>query len=543
MHNNCLKTQANPIRITQEKRAESHSQFDERLYDVADVEKYANYNFAAYKNDINCLGLEKTWENINAYILYSNEPRGILEVGNLSKLYEIGLELENKQGKKESGQYYTPDDVAVLMSGWFKELKGYNICDVGCGTGKLILTYLEMLRKDEAVDLIKGGRLYLYDSDATALSICRTIILAKYGLDLSQYINDVHCDFLSQDIVLPNNCKVISNPPYYTVRNVLPNWDTSLVAVGTKELYAMFMEKIIKQSVGSVILSPYSFIGGNKYYELRLLMNEYNGFIVSFDNVPGNIFCGKKHGVFNTNQSNSVRAAITVVENRVDVKGFRLTPLIRFKNEERNKLLKINVLENFIGEEYQIVDKNNPVYCKCPKELKKLWDLWKSQSVGRLCDYVNQDGKYMIAMPNTCRYYTTAASREINRKGQIILYFNDRDVFSYVYCLINSSFVYWYWRMFDGGITYPKALLLSVPVFFEKLSSDDKKFFNDIAMEMISKANDYTITKKNIGIQENIKYPREYRDRINERMLDILGNDGIVNFDIVHSNKALGGDE
>ena len=42
-------------------------------------------------------------------------------------------------------------------------------------------------------------------------------------------------------------------------------------------------------------------------------MNQYNGEIYSFDNVPGNIFCGRKHGIFNTNTSNSVRAAITVV--------------------------------------------------------------------------------------------------------------------------------------------------------------------------------------------------------------------------------------
>lgn len=55
----------------------------------------------------------------------------------------------------------------------------------------------------------------------------------------------------------------------------------------------MFMEKIIQQSVSSVIITPYSFIGGTKYYALRKTMNHYHGFIVVFDNVPGNIFKGK----------------------------------------------------------------------------------------------------------------------------------------------------------------------------------------------------------------------------------------------------------
>ena len=65
-----------------------------------------------------------------------------------------------------------------------------------------------------------------------------------------------------------------------------------------------------------------------------------NGFIVSFDNVPGNIFCGRKHGIFNTNTANSVRASITVLKKDDALKGFKVSPLIRFKNEEREKLLK-----------------------------------------------------------------------------------------------------------------------------------------------------------------------------------------------------------
>ena len=35
------------------------------------------------------------------------------------------------------------------MSKWFQNLEGENICDVGCGTGNLILTYLEMIGKEK----------------------------------------------------------------------------------------------------------------------------------------------------------------------------------------------------------------------------------------------------------------------------------------------------------------------------------------------------------------------------------------------------------
>ena len=230
-----------------------------------------------------------------------------------------------------------------------------NICDVACGTRNLILAYLDLIGKEEAVALIRNGCLYLYDSDDVALRICEVILLLKYGKELKPFIHFIQGDFLSKQVCLPENCKVISNPPYATVSSINKDWEDTAVALQTKELYSMFMEKIIQQSVSSVIITPYSFIGGTKYYALRKTMNHYNGFIVVFDNVPGNIFKGKKYGIFNTNTSNSVRAAITVVENKTGKNGFKTTPLIRFKNEERMRLLRIDVLENFVNDQYQIV--------------------------------------------------------------------------------------------------------------------------------------------------------------------------------------------
>lgn len=44
------------------------------------------------------------------------------------------------------GKYYTPEDVASLLSNWLLPLDGINICDVGCGTGNLILNYLSKLK-------------------------------------------------------------------------------------------------------------------------------------------------------------------------------------------------------------------------------------------------------------------------------------------------------------------------------------------------------------------------------------------------------------
>ena len=125
----------------------------------------------------------------------------------------------------------------------------------------------------------------------------------------------------------------------------------------------------------------------------------------------------------------------------------------------------------------------------------------------------------------------------------ITLDFDNEDTFNFVYCLINSSFAYWWWRIYDGGITYPKGLLQKLPIFMNLLTSEDKKFLRDTANEMIKIEKSCVVTKLNSGeIQENIKFPSKYRDKLNRRFLDILGiyYVDIKVFDNVHKNNFFG---
>ena len=434
------------------------------------ISKLKDYSLDHYIKDIETYGLAHTWLYICDYVLTYGENIDFLTVRNFSEMYEIGLAIQDKQKKKKNGQYFTPDDVSIVMSEWFDTLEGQNICDVGCGTGKLILTYLDYIGKEKALQLLSEGKVYLYDIDTVALKICKTAILLKYGKELEDRIHDVSGDFLSSKIKLPENCKVISNPPYAAIQQIGLNWSNTKVLYDSRELYSIFMEKIIQGSLSSVIITPYSFISGSKFYSLRKVMNQYNGEIYSFDNVPGNIFKGRNHGIINTNTSNSVRAAITVVrKNNSD--GFRLTPLIRFKSSERKALLQCKTLESFLSPKRQIIASDKPMYYKCFKELQPLYDcLIEKAGHHKLAELVSKNGEYILSMPNTCRYFTSATSGTMNRNGQITLHFDDEKKYNYVYCLINSSFAYWHWRLFDGGITYPISLLLKMPIFYNSLS-------------------------------------------------------------------------
>lgn len=504
--------------------------------------RLVKYDLESYIEDVKSYGLRTTWDYICDFVIRNQQiTPALLDIENFTELYEIGLAVEDKTSKKKNGQYYTPDDVAYVMAKWLKNSDGEAVCDVGCGTGKLILTYLKIIGEENTKKLILSGNLYLYDLDPIALKICKTIIAIKYGLDIANYINDISCDFLDPKIVLPKNSKVISNPPYAKIEKIESYWEKTDVLLDTKELYSSFMEKIFTQAKSTVIITPFSFISGDKFYSLRSEMCKIgNGSIFSFDNVPGNVFQGVKHGIFNTNKTNSVRAAITILNKSNYLKGFRVSQLIRFKNEERTKLFNNNFLKKILPKNYQIINDSNTKFAKIPNELVFIFNNWIRKSKFILENLISKhDSNFFIDVPNTCRYYTTASSRKLNRTGSIILKIKTEREFNFLYCFINSSFAYLWWRIYDGGINYSVNLLKSMPLPLNLLSNEDDVFFKKMAMKLIQNENNYIITKINAGkLNENIKFPEKYRKQINKQILKILK----VDFDekilnSIHSNR------
>lgn len=508
------------------------------------VHKLNNYSLEVYIEDLTNLGLELTWDCICEYVLNFGENNTFLTISNFGELYEFGLAVKDKNLKKKSGQYYTPYDIALILAQWFDEFDEENVCDVACGTGQLILTYLSLIGEKKAKTLINEGKLYLYDFDHVALKICKTAILSKYQIQNPDVIHDIYCDFLDAKIHLPKNCRVISNPPYAAIRTIEPYWNVTSIMNDTTELYSAFMEKIFNEAKSTVIITPFSFISAKKFKSLRKEMCKLGyGFIVSFDNVPGNIFNGRKHGIFNTNTANSVRAAITVLHQSNQRKGFRVSPLIRFKNEERDRLLKSKVLAELLPNTYQIIDGKNDAFRKVFKNLESLYQKWMEASDIKIKDLVSSiETPYFLDMPNTCRYYTTASTRKLHRKGSISFYVTDESAYDFIYCFINSSFAYWWWRIFEGGITYTSSLFYSMPLPLRRQDDSDKKFFNEVRKEMTKNELKFIIKKKNAGIQqENIKFPIKYRKMINNRILRILNCSSVISdFDIVHANSFFG---
>ena len=498
-----------------------------------------------YLKSLDEIGLDKTWMGIlGKFKGNSDYVDGVLSIPNFGELYEIGLAHVNKQSKKELGKYFTPEDVATLMAKWLDELEGENVCDVCCGVGNLILAYLKYIGKERARKLIKEGKLWLYDKDELALYICVNTIGFIYGDDVVGYIHSRPGDFLSDALRLPANCKVISNPPYAKVDVVPETWCQSVVAHETKELYAAMMEKILSQfgMGGAVLLTPQNYLGRSKFKSLRWkLSTGYSGFVIPFDNTPGQLFNGKKHGVFNSNKQNQVRPAIMVVDSEHWGNGIRVAGMVRFRNGERDKVLTTEFLAKFVGNIPQRTRGGR--YAKCFPQLEPLLFAWQTKSMGeKFGDYVCEDGDYYLNFVTTCRYNTVAYVSDLFRSGKRMITFKDEEIRDLAYCWLNSSFCYWHWRLYDGEITYQQGMLNEMPVFFQRLDSDTKKLLVSIAREMQSIESSHIVRKKNSGkMMENIRFPDEYRAKIdNILLLQGLGVkcDG-HDFDLIHAHSIM----
>lgn len=495
----------------------------------------------AYVASVSEIGLEATWDAILAACL--DAPDALppyLSEDNLGEVYEMGLAEADKIEKKELGKYYTPSDVASMMSSWLADIEADCVADVACGTGNLIRAYLDLIGDEAATELIGQGRLWLYDLDPLAMRICTHILAMRYGRDALDCVHTVEGDFLDSSVRLPDGCKVISNPPYYKISDFPAEWDATAAARQCKDLYGAFLEKIVDQSVGSVVITPYSFIGASKFSLLRKGLDAHPGFVVSWDNVPASVFNGRKHGIFNTNHVNSVRAAITVTSPGLPA-GRRVTPLIRFSTEERGRAVCRETVEALLPE--SATPLGGLGWPKVMPGLEQVLSAWQDASdgtFGQLASARPSATGQRICVPTTCRYFLSGTRTDLARTGKRTWHVTDGRDFAYCYAMVNSSFAYWHWRLYDGGVNYSMGLLSAMPTFAEAFRADGERAaeLEAVVAEMVGRESEFFVYKQNAGKpQQNVKFPVKWRDRLNRILLDALGCEDVDvrAFDAVHS--------
>ncbi|MDO8735153.1 MAG: N-6 DNA methylase [Elusimicrobiota bacterium] len=477
---------------------------------------------------IDKFGIENAWYSILATHIYKlHQPRfdyllkqkefsstsiqdsnilDSLSIGEISTLYEYSLSYLNKDKRKQEGQYFTPDDVAQVMAKRALSFPSDKIWVDPCsGVGNLSFWLIKLQENPESFLI---NQLYLIDKDALALFIARTLFTLAFQNKSKNLFLDIAPRFIVADFLFSSNLPAfdfaILNPPYVEVEP-----DNLFKTAKARNLYAYFLERVIRVSKGFVSITPQTFTHGQRFKTLRqLLLTNMRGIsIYCFDNVPDTIFRGVKFGSTNTNKTNSIRAGIIVAKAESKSRSFRITPLLRWRTKERTKMLER--IDNYLTE----VEPSLDIFPKIQKDLLPLYDEMKK--IKKCLAYLvcPRPTRYKLIIPSTPRYFISALRKEVSRSSFRILYFYNKQEYDFAYLLLNSSFVYWWWRINDGGMTISEKTLLSLPI--PDNIPVDRRLISKIEYSEITNR----VVKKNAGKNnENVKHDAELIEEINQKI-------------------------
>lgn len=422
-------------------------------------------------------GVEATWKALLrtrvknsgkdfAYIIATNELRGIrsapldilqhLSIGEISILYEYSLAYHNRAHRKNEGQYFTPDDVSRFLAEHARSFPSSTIWIDPCsGVGNL--SYW-LVREQKNPEKFLLGRMYLVDSDALALFIARILFTLAFQKNEKDLFEKLEARFLNRDFLIANDLPKVNaailNPPYVSgVR------DKTFKTVQTKNTYAYFIERVaVLCRAGYISITPQTFTNAASFASLRdvILSHHKSIDVYCFDNIPDNIFSGVKFGSENTNKANSTRAGVIVARESRNTRH-RITPLLRWRSHEREQML--SSAYEFLTE----TTFSKSIFPKISRELQPLYDSVLSfETLQKMI--VSFPTSYQLQVPTTPRYFISANKQPVNRTSFKTLNFKSEKDLNRAYILLNSSYMYWWWRVHDGGMTISEKTLLDLPI-------------------------------------------------------------------------------
>ena len=499
----------------------------------------STYTFdpAPLKKIVKKMGIQAAWMNILAthvkeagnhfayilensffddHVLLQENLIADLTIGEIGILYEYSVALVDAGARKSNGQFFTPDDVALLMVGQTKVFPTGKWLDPCSGIGNLSW-HLVNASEDSEEFLINN--MVLADRDDLALIIARVLFTLSFQKQIPRFFEEIESSFVKFDFLsvaqredqldlgnngldgIPPHDYVIVNPPYLSIKGEDSRFETAKA----RDLYAYFLENIIKTSKGFVSITPQSFTNASKFSALRLLLlkNYISLRIFTFDNIPGNIFSGIKFGSTNSNSANSIRACIMVAGCFTDKESHEITSLLRWKSGERE--LFFNSINKFLSKPLLTGEFFPKVNSKFISLYKKVFKMETLDSI-----LSQEPTKFVLYVPAAPRYFISALKEPVSRASIKTLYFRNVQDLEKAYLLLNSSFMYWWWRVRDGGMTLALETLRSLPLLDFKI---DKKLIKKLVKSEVENL----VYKKNAGaLQENVKHDLSLVAELNE---------------------------
>lgn len=483
-------------------------------------------------------GLRKTWMNLlntrisNGdakfhYILQSHFLKGSktlevdllngLSIGEIGVIYEYCVAHVDHNSRKENGQFFTPDDISKFMAKASLNFENGLWLDPCAGIGNLSWHLVDAQKEKE--EFLKT-HLILSDRDPLALEIARVLFTLSFQEKSENLYIEIEPCFITFDFLsvadkgdgslfnelslekIPKHDFVIVNPPYLGLKVEDPRFESAKA----KDLYAYFLENIMKTSRGFISITPQSFTNASKFASIRNMLTTRfsNVKIYAFDNIPGNIFFGVKYGSQNSNNANSMRAAITIAKE--GKREFQITSLLRWKTSERHELFKnINKFLARVDTTFDFFPKVSSFHIQLFNEVVGL---------PRLEQFISKKTtNFPLYVPSSPRYFISALKKRVERSSMKVLYFADEVSRDRAYLLLNSSFMYWWWRVRDGGMTLSLETIHSLPMPEFKVS---QKLVSQL--ELSEKTN--IVFKRNAGANhENVKHDQELISRVNKLVM------------------------
>jgi hypothetical protein len=430
-----------------------------------------------------------------------------LTIEDIGILYEFSLAHVNPASRKEAGVYYTPVDVAEIMASKSLQFPKGVWLDPCSGTGNLSHA-LAGVQPDPEQFILES--LILQDLDPLALKIAQTLLVLSYRDKIDDLYGRIVKNFRVENYITSTQTDynyVIMNPPYLAVKPFKEVDD--FITRDCTDLYAYFLEKTILNTQGFISITPQSHLNSTKFKPLRNLLMKHMKQVdmYAFDNIPDTVFKGFKYGSSNTNTNNSVRASITVAYPTAITESnmYRITPLLKWRASERETLLKR--LDEWLTSFSPEID------CLFPKLTPKTVNLYTAvnkpscKTLGTL--FSKQPTEYKLIIPGTPRYYIAATKRDLSRLSYRTLYFSNEKDMNTAYLLLNSSYMYWWWRVVDNGMTLSLQTLKTLPLIPVTASSSTVTRIE--TSEVVN-----LVTKANAGkLNENVKHPQQLVSKIN----------------------------
>lgn len=437
-----------------------------------------------------------------------------LSIGEIGVLYEYCVALVDADSRRDNGQFFTPDDVAAYMVREALCFPAGRWLDPCCGIGNLAW-HLVNGHEDKEEFLIHS--VVLSDKDELALLIARVLFTIDFQDQRASLFYDIEDNFVVFDFLsvsdnggdlfgapalaaIPQHDFVIVNPPYLATKREDERFETAK----SRDLYAYFLENVIKTSKGFVSITPQSFTNASKFSDLRRLLLQHfsNMTIFNFDNIPGNVFYGVKFGSKNSNKANSIRAAITVAKQCDGESSRRITSLIRWRTAERQEMF--DVIEHFLSESELTAE----FFPKVSSVFEPLYSSLRSAS--RLGSLISQKPTgHVLYVPSAPRYFISALKSPVSRVSQRTLFFRNEQDLDTAYMALNSSLMYWWWRVRDGGMTLSLETIRSMPM--PEFNVDPR-----LVRELEESEKLNRVFKRNAGAnQENVKHPTKLLGDLN----------------------------